>query len=103
MKFLPGAKVSKGVMIPDLMHRRRADQCSGYTWSLGSQLPTLRCSLQTHLGDPGQVTSLGASRSTSGTSLVVQWLRLCTSFAGGAWVQFPVRKLRSCVLQPKYF
>ena len=73
MKFLPGAKVSKRGMIPDLRHRRRAEQCSDYTWSLGNQLPTFRRSPQTRLGDPGQVTSLDASRSTSGTSLVVQW------------------------------
>ena len=54
MKFLPGAKVSKRGMIPDLRHRRRAEQCSDYTWSLGKQLPTFRRSPQTRLGDPGK-------------------------------------------------
>ena len=32
-----------------------------------------------------------------GTSLAIQWLRLCASNAG-AQVQFLVRELRSCVL-----
>ena len=35
---------------------------------------------------------------TSGTSLVVQWLRICLAMQG-TWVQSPVRKLRSHVQQ----
>lgn len=65
MKFLPGAKVSKGVMTPDLGHCRGAERCSGYApkpWRLAAHIQMLTLD---SLGDLGQVTSLGASRSTS--------------------------------------
>lgn len=44
MKFLPGAKVSKEVMIPDLGHRRGAGWSSGCAlepWSLAAHTQML--------------------------------------------------------------
>lgn len=36
MEFLPGAKVSKAVMIPDLGHYRRVDGAVVMCWGLGA-------------------------------------------------------------------
>ena len=38
------------------------------------------------------------SLKNKGTSLVVPWLGLCISSAGGLWVQFPIRELRPHML-----
>lgn len=57
MRFLPGAKVSEEVMIPDLGHCRGAGWDSGYAlepWSLAVHTPN---SDQSHLGDLGQAAS----------------------------------------------
>lgn len=65
MKFLPGAKVSKGVMIPNPGHRRGAGRCSGYALEPQELAAHIQMLTPDSLGDLGQVTSLGASRSTS--------------------------------------
>lgn len=56
MEFLPGAKVSKAVMIPDHGHRRRVGGAAVMCRGLGARLPTLKCQpMPDSLGDLGQV------------------------------------------------
>lgn len=45
MKFLPGAKVSKGVMILEVGHCSGAGWYRVLYWSLRAQLPTFECQL----------------------------------------------------------
>lgn len=59
MRFLPGAKVSEGVMRPDRGHHRGAGWYSGYVLEPWSLTAHAQCQLMPDsLSDLGQVTSL---------------------------------------------
>lgn len=62
LKFLPGARVSKGLKIPNLGHCRGAGQCSGDSqepWRPAAHIQMLTLG---SLGDLGQVTSLSLTK-----------------------------------------